>query len=264
MTTQSEKPRAPQVTLKLESARSVLQDLNRGVAEAALAAAENASGAQKRLGDLRAKIGNAERDVAELERALDLAQRLDRESLASAVVVMRQEQFGIMKKYATSRLKKAAIVMEALATAAKAYSEYAIETNAMVVALPTGTRMPFMGIGRYGGSWVGDLKPLISAEAYRVTFTDENGKGARLPFAQASRWLVPWPSHSDRVASRWIAARTRVRSAARRDLQTLGRANDGHTCGEPWRRISYRTCNRGNVRLHETRKNSRSPPTWGT
>jgi hypothetical protein len=181
------KPRAPAVAAKLEAARMALQDLNRDVGQAALEAAENAPGGAKRLAGLRQQIAEAEREVVELTKARELAARLDRESSAAAAVAMRDEQFAVMKQHATSRLKKAAIVMEALATASKAYSEYALQTNAMVVALPTGTRMAFMGMGRngYGGSWVGDLKALIAAEAFRLTVTDERGRGARLPFAQA-------------------------------------------------------------------------------
>jgi hypothetical protein len=179
--------RAPAVALKLEAARNALQDLEQQTGQAALDAAENAPGGAKRLAGLRQQIADAEREVSELERAHVFAARADREASAAGAVALRAEQFAIMKKHAANRLNSAAIVMEALATASKAFSEYAIETNAMVVALPTGTRMAFMGMGRngYGGSWIGDLKTLIAAEAFRLTVTDELGRGARLPFAQA-------------------------------------------------------------------------------
>jgi hypothetical protein len=66
----------------------------------------------------------------------------------------------------------------------------------MVVALPTRTRIAFMAMGKngYAGSWVGDGKPLIAAEAFRLIVTDDHG--ARLPFAAppelSSRGSLPY------------------------------------------------------------------------
>src|SRR5947208_5745945 len=180
------KARAPAVAEKLEAAKSALQNLSAEVGQAALEAAENAPGAARRLADLRSRISAAERDVDELTRAHMLAEKLDRQSDATAAAAMRAEQFAIMKKCAATRLKAVATVMEAIGIAGAAFSEYAIATNDMVIALPTGSRMPFIAMGKngYAGSWVGDLKSLIAGEAFRVTVTDENGRGARLPFAQ--------------------------------------------------------------------------------
>ncbi len=42
-----------------------------------------------------------------------------------------------------------------------------------------------MGRNGFAGSWIGDLKALIAAEAWRLAIPDEHGRGARLPFAQA-------------------------------------------------------------------------------
>ena len=186
MTTKPRVLRAPAVALKLEAARQALQLHNNDVALAALDAAENAPGAAKRLADLREKISSAERDFAELEKAYALAASLDRQSDALGAASMREEQFAIMKQRAEVRLKAVAMIMDSIATAAAAYSTYAVATNEMVTALPTGARMPFIAIGRngYGGSWVGDLKNLISAEAWRLVIVDEHGRGARLPFSQ--------------------------------------------------------------------------------
>jgi hypothetical protein len=217
--------RAPAVALKLETARGVLQDLNREVGQAALEAHENAPGAAKRLAGLRQQIADAEREVSELERAHTYAARADREASASGAVALRAEQFAIMKKHAEIRLKKAAILMEALATASKAFSEYAIETNAMVVALPTGTRMAFLGMGRngYGGSWIGDLKSLIAAECFRLTVTDERGRGARLPFAQAPELT----SNNPGALTPAIELMTEAQETALRDIEgQMNRLND--------------------------------------
>jgi hypothetical protein len=82
----------------------------------ALEAAEGVPGASKRLGDLRTTIANAQRDVAELEKAHAVAARLDRQSDAAGAAAMRAEQFAIFKKHADARLKAMATVMDALAT----------------------------------------------------------------------------------------------------------------------------------------------------
>jgi hypothetical protein len=179
-------PRAPAVALKLEAAREALTLHNKEVAQTVLDAAEGVAGATKQLAELRTKISSAEREVFELEQAHSLAMKLDRQSNAAGAAAMRAEQFTVMKKCAEARLKSVATIMEAVATAAKAYSEYVTITNQMVVALPTGTRMGFIAMGRngYGGSWVGDLKSLIASEAWRLTAIDARGRGARLPFAE--------------------------------------------------------------------------------
>lgn len=179
--------RAPVVAQKLEAAREALKLHNESVAQTVLDASENSPGAQRRLTDLRAKISTAEREVFELEQAHILAKKLDRQSDAAGAAAMRAEQFAIMKERADVRLKSLATVMEVLGTASKAYHEYVVATNEMVVALPTGTRMGHVALGRngYGGAWVGDLKGLIAAEAWRLIVVDERGRMARLPFAEA-------------------------------------------------------------------------------
>jgi hypothetical protein len=178
--------RAPAIALKLEAAREALKLHNNEVAQTVLDAAENVPGAAKRLSDLRGRISTAEREVGELEQAHALAMKLDRQSDAAGAAAMRGEQFAIMKQRADVRLKAVATIMEAVATAAQAYSEYAVATNEMVTALPTGTRLNFVSLGRngYGGNWLRDLKGLIGAEAYRLTTLDARGRGARLPFAE--------------------------------------------------------------------------------
>lgn len=180
-------PRAPAVREKLDCALGALAELEEQVAELALDAAERKPGAADKLAGHRSKIEAAKTAVDELRAALRLAVKLDRRSDAAAAATMRVEQFSIMKQRAEVRLKAVATIMEAVATAAKAYNEYALATNQMVVAIPTGTRLGQIHIGRngYGGSWIGDLKDLIASEAYRVAPIDAHGRGARLPFANA-------------------------------------------------------------------------------
>jgi hypothetical protein len=179
--------RAPAIALKLEAAREALQLHNDMVAQTVLAAAENAPGAAKRLAQLRENISMTEREVSEFEQAHALAAKLDRQSDAAGAAAMRAEQFAVMKQRADVRLKAVATIMEAVATAAKAYHEYVVATNEMAVALPTGTRIGFVSLGRngYGGSWVGNLKELIAAEAWRLIVVDQKGSASRLPFATA-------------------------------------------------------------------------------
>ncbi|MDB5616596.1 hypothetical protein [Tardiphaga sp.] len=179
-------PRAPPIATKLEVAREVLRDLERDVGQFVLDATEGVPGAAKRLADLRTTISAAQRDVGELEQAHALAMKLDRQADAALAGAMRTEQFAIMKRHADARLKAVATIMEAIGTAAAAYGEYVRSTNDMAVALPTGTRMGFVALGRngYGGPWAGDLKALIAAEAWRLMPTLPGGEKC-LPFAKA-------------------------------------------------------------------------------
>ncbi len=114
-------PRSPGVAMKLEAAREVARKLEQDVGQFVLDAADGVAGAAKRLADLRTTIAAAQRDVGELEQAHFLALRLDRQANAAGAAEMRTEQFAIMKQRAEVRLKAAANIMEALATASKAY-----------------------------------------------------------------------------------------------------------------------------------------------
>src|SRR5580698_7437993 len=91
-------PRAPAIAEKLEAARAMLAVHNAEVAQTVLDAAENVPGATKRLTDLRIKISSAELAVFELEKAHDLAARIDRQSDAAAAVRMRAEQLEEFKQ----------------------------------------------------------------------------------------------------------------------------------------------------------------------
>jgi Skp family chaperone for outer membrane proteins len=180
-------PRAPAVAVKLAEAEAQLLELEAAVAPLALAELEGVAGAKRDLQALEAKIEAAKRERHKLRSAHRHAVELDRKADIADAATLRQEQLRIFKVHAQSRLKSLQTVMDAIATAAPAFSTYAIETGKMVAALPTGTNIGIVGMGRnnWAGSWLGDCANLIAAEAYRLAVPDKTGRGARLPFAQA-------------------------------------------------------------------------------
>jgi hypothetical protein len=180
------KRRAPLVAERLEAARGVVAELEQTVGEAALAEIENGPGAAKAMQALDAKIRAAKAEVDKLEAAHRHALKADFMSLAAGAHAMRIEQFAVMKSKADARMTAFEKLMAGLATMAAAMSEYAILTNEMVVSLPSGTALPSVGLGKnnWAGSWVGNLSTIISGEALRLGVPDENGRGARLPFAR--------------------------------------------------------------------------------
>jgi hypothetical protein len=179
-------PRAPAIAMKLDAAREKLGRIRDDVGQTALDAAEGVEGADERLAALRANIAGAEQVVEELTKAFDLAAKYDRQAAAAGAADMRLKQFEVMQAKADLRLRAVTRLMEAIGVAAEAYGEYVAATNQMVVALPTGTRLSFISMGRngYGGSWVGDLKGLLEAEAWRLMPKVRGGE-KRLPFAVA-------------------------------------------------------------------------------
>ncbi len=182
---QPDAPRATAVAVKLAETEALISELESGVAPLALAESEGVSGAKRDLQALEARIEAAKRESHRQRQAHRHAVELDRRAEIAAASAMRQEQFAVMKKCAAVRLKAAKTIMDVLPTLSAAYFEYVIATNEMVVALPTQTRMPRVAMGKngYGGSWVGDLRSLLAAEAFRLTVIDDRGRGARLPFA---------------------------------------------------------------------------------
>jgi hypothetical protein len=179
--------RAPQIKGKLEAARSALADLNRGVAEAALAAAEDEPGAAERLGELRLKITDAERTAAEIERAHQLAQLLDREALARGAIAMRGEQLSAFKKHVTAREKHFAVALTHAAEMAKAFRHFLFESEGMVSVLPSGTAFPTLAVGELGlgGNLLSGCATLLLSEMFRVGASrDANGRVGILPFAK--------------------------------------------------------------------------------
>jgi hypothetical protein len=186
MTTKTEF-RAPAVALKLEAARGILQDLESETGQAALDASENAPGAVKRLADLRVRITNAERDVADLTKAQALASQIDREAVAAARVKMRREQLAAFKGHVVAREKFMLTALEHAAAMAAAYTAFQFESEAMISVLPSGTSFPAMAMGENGisGNLLGSCERLLLAEMYRIGAKhDERGRRAILPFAK--------------------------------------------------------------------------------
>ena len=180
-------PRAPLIRAKLEGADQALAALESEIGPIACDEAEGKAGAAAKMQALNNKINAAQAERHKLRSALRFAVEEDRRAVAAGAARMREEQFSLFKKHADARLASLATMFGALKTAAEAYSNYAIQTNEMVVALPTGTSMGTAAVGHngWGGSWVGDLKKLIAGEVFRVAVPDQHGRGARLPFAQA-------------------------------------------------------------------------------
>ena len=142
--------RAPLIAAKLEEARALLAVHNGEVAQTVLDVAEDVQGAPKRLFDLRAKISTTEREASELERAYELALRIDRQAEASAATEMRREQLAEFKKQFAAREKAMAAVLKAAADMAAAYGDYSELTLNTLAAVPSGTVVPMMSIGSEG------------------------------------------------------------------------------------------------------------------
>jgi hypothetical protein len=181
-------PRAPTVAVKLEAARTVLQDLERDVGHAALEAAEGESGAAKRLADLRSKISAAEREVSELTRAHELAARLDRENIAASAISLRGSQFAAFRKHVAAREKHMAAALVHAGEMAKNYRQFMFESEAMVSVLPSGTAMPtlHMGVNGLSGNLLGSCDRLLLAEMYRLG-AEQDADGRRAPTLPFSR-----------------------------------------------------------------------------
>jgi hypothetical protein len=182
-------PRAPGIAEKLEAARAILAVHNGEVAQTVLDAAENVPGATKRLCDLRGNISTAELAVFELEKAYELAARIDRQSDVAAATRMRGEQLVEFKKQFAAREKAMAAVLKAAAAMAVAYGEYSEATLRAAAVVPSGTGIPPMTIGGDGmyGAAFGPCERLIQAELYRLAPQREDGIGRFvLPFAKPS------------------------------------------------------------------------------
>jgi hypothetical protein len=188
-----EGPRAPLVIVKLDGARAVLAALETEVGELALEAVERKPGAADRLTAHRAKIAAAKTAVAELEAALRLAERLDRQTAAEAVEMMRAEQLADFKRHMAARQGAMAAVLEAAATMAQAYGDYSEATLAAQIFAPTGTTIPVMTIGPNGmfGPAFGRCERLVLGELFRLAPHRVDGVGRFvLPFAESPNEMV--------------------------------------------------------------------------
>ena len=178
--------RAPAAREKLQQAEAVLAELEADVALLALEASEGKAGADKALAGHRSKIETAARSVSELNRAVILGEKLDRQSAASEAARMRTDQFGAFLKYGKERLAAAEKMFEAAAVMADAMQIYGAATQQMVSVLPAGTSLPVLAMGRIGefGGALGNLELLLSAEFWRL------GAGAVVPYGQ--RFSLPF------------------------------------------------------------------------
>jgi hypothetical protein len=185
--TDAAKPRAPAIAEKLEAARAMLAVHAGEVAQTVLDAAENVPGALKRLTELRTRISTGELAVAELEKAYDLAVRIDRQADVAAATRMRGEQLVEFKKEFAAREKAMAAVLKAAAEMATAYGEYSEATLRAAGTIPSGTAIPPMTIGGDGmyGAAFGPCERLVQAELYRLAPERDDGIGRFvLPFAK--------------------------------------------------------------------------------
>jgi hypothetical protein len=180
-------PRAPAIAEKLEAARAMLAAHRGEMGQAVLDAAESVPGATKRLVDLRSQVSTASSAVTELEQALDLALRIDRQAAVSAATHMRSEQFGAFHDAMEQRETAMDRVLKAGAEMAAAYGEYSEATLRAASVIPSGTTVPPMAIGGDGayGAAFGPCERLIQSELYRLAPERADGIGRFvLPFAR--------------------------------------------------------------------------------
>ncbi len=171
--------RAPAIAAKLEEARALLAVHNGEIGQAVLDVAEDVPGAPKRLYDLRAKVSVNEREVTELERAHELALRIDRQADAAAATQLRSDQLAEFKKQFAAREVAMAAVLKAAADMAVAYGEFSELTLTTLAAVPAGTIVPIMAIGGEGfaGPAFGPCTRLILAELWRLAPARSDGIG---------------------------------------------------------------------------------------
>lgn len=172
-------PRAPAARIRLEAAQTALSTLFLERDALALNSLEGKPGADKALASHRTKIEAAERDVTELNGAVNLAERLDREVDAHASIEMRGEQFALFEKAAEARVDAMAEVLAAIEKATVAYGNFVKATEQMAVALPTATALPPLHFDGYAGHFLGNGEALIGRESFRIA-----GPGPKPPFAK--------------------------------------------------------------------------------
>jgi hypothetical protein len=182
------KPRAPAARAKLEQAQAVLADLEQQTAVLALEAIEGKAGAEKVLAAHRSRIESAERQAREMRGAVVLAERLDREAVASDAAQTRAEQLAEFKNAQAGRVSAMAKVLDALSELAISYAEYSEATQAAQVAMPSGTHPATINMGPLGtyGHSFGPCSQMLLAELYRVAPERKDGIGRFiLPFAKS-------------------------------------------------------------------------------
>jgi hypothetical protein len=179
--------RAPAARNRLEQAKLLLTELSEQAAIIALEASEGKAGAEKALAAHRSKIELAERNVSEMQRAATLAERLDREAAATAVIGMRDEQMTDFAAHMRARGKAMADVMATVVAMQKAYTSFCEATQAAEAAVPSGTSIPVMQTwpNGVGGHSFGKQEQLILGEFWRIApLRDDGSVRFALPFAK--------------------------------------------------------------------------------
>jgi hypothetical protein len=186
-------PRAPAAQAKLDQIEATLKDLQAETAILSLEEFEQKPGASKALAIHRSKIEAVERQAGELQSAVNLALRLDREAIANDAAKLRGEQLAVFKAAMAGREKAMAKALDALAIFVSSYAEFSEQTLAAAQAIPGGANAPLVNMGPnnvYGASW-GTCERLLLAEMYRLAPLRKDGAGRfTVPFA-------PPPVHSN-------------------------------------------------------------------
>lgn len=178
--------RAPAARNRLEQAKLLLTELSEQTAVLALEASEGKPGAEKALAAHRSKIELAERNVSEMQRAVTLAERLDREAAATAAIGMRDEQMTAFVAHMRTRGKALAEVMATVVAMQKAYTGFCEATQAAEVAVPLGASIPLMQTwpNGVGGHSFGRQGQLILGEFWRIAPLRDGIPRFALPFAK--------------------------------------------------------------------------------
>jgi hypothetical protein len=187
------KPRAPAAKAKLKQAAAALSDLEMETPILSLEAFEGRAGAQKALDIHLAKIEASQRQVSQLKAATELAERLDREAVASAAAKSRAEQLASFEAAQAGRERAMSRALDALAAFSRAYADYSEETLAAQIAVPAGCVVPTINMGELGsyGPSFGTCERMILAELFRIAPPRKDGIG-RFVFPAAKS-----PIHSD-------------------------------------------------------------------
>ncbi|MCC8964898.1 hypothetical protein H8A95_21930 [Bradyrhizobium sp. Pear76] len=185
--------KAPAVAAKLDVVVAELAVLEAERAALVLAASEGKPGAAAKLSAHRAKIDVAACAVDDLDAALRLAQQLDRQAAAGAVIDMRAGQMTAFAAAMQDRGKAMAEVMTAVASLAAAFGKFSAATLRAQIATPAGTVVPEVGMGPNGalGPSFSPCERLLLAELWRLGPDRDDGAGRFvLPLVKSSPLLT--------------------------------------------------------------------------
>jgi hypothetical protein len=220
---QPEAPRAPAARARLEQAQRTLAELDADVASLALEAVEGKPGAEKALTAHRGKIDGAQHLVSELRRAVDLGERLDRETAAVAAATARTEALAEFTKRMSAREKAMAKLLELGTAMAGTFAEFAELTLAAQMAAPAGTSIPQMAIGPNGmfGPAFGRCENLLLAELWRLAPQRSDGTRFVLPFAKPTNVLNLNPAKQPHGMDEFRAAHRAILANVSRQISEL-------------------------------------------